>query len=101
VIWRRIRRQVLRFFVPKGLYEGSQVRSAWHRSVFQAINCLAAIIESLRDKVRFFPPGQQTSLTTVHKSDAIPHNPFEDEDDDEDEDEMPELVTCREAITPP
>ena len=54
--------------------------------VLQAINCLATIIQSLRrDKVRFIPSGQQTSLTTVRKSDAIPQNPLEDEDDDEDE----------------
>jgi hypothetical protein len=61
---------------------------------------VAQLTPSLRDKVRFVPSGQQTSLTPVHKSDAIPQNPLEDEDDDEDENEMLELVTCREAITP-
>src|SRR5260221_5498892 len=40
--------------------------------VFQAINCLATIIQSLRDKVRCVPSGQQISQTTVRKIEAIP-----------------------------
>jgi hypothetical protein len=43
------------------------------------MNCLATIIQSLRDKVRCVPSGQQTSLTTVLKIEATP--PLEDEDE--------------------
>ena len=50
---------------------------------FQAIDCLATIIRSLRDKVRCVPQRQQTSLTTVHKIEATPLRPFEDDDEDE------------------
>jgi hypothetical protein len=40
--------------------------------VFQAINCLATIIQSLRDKVRCVPSVQQISQTTVRKIEATP-----------------------------
>ena len=55
--------------------------------VFQAINCLASIIQSLRNNARAFR-GKSKPSTPAYIFDSTPQNPFEDEDDDEDEDEV-------------
>ncbi len=56
--------------------------------VFQAINCLATIIQSLRDNSRAFP-GKSKPSTPVHIFEATSRGraslSFEDEDDDEDD----------------
>jgi hypothetical protein len=46
-------------------------------NLFQAINCLATITQSLRDRFRQAPSGQQT-VSTVHIFEATPHITFED-----------------------
>src|SRR5580704_3964714 len=63
----------------------------------QAINCLATIIQSLRDKVRQAPLGRQTVMT-AHIFDSTSQNIFEDEDDDDDEDEWSTSSSLSEHI---
>ena len=54
-------------------------------NVFQAINCLATIIQSLRDRVRQVPDGT-TNRPRAHIRESYVTLAFlEDEDDDEDE----------------
>jgi hypothetical protein len=56
----------------------------------QAINCLATIIQSLRDEFRQVPFGDKQIVSHAHVIDSTSQNIFEDEDDDEDEDEWSE-----------
>ena len=70
-------------------------RVAFFLDASQAINCLATIMQSLRDKFPYVPPGQVPTSPSgtnkpsvrAHIFDSTSQNIFEDEDDDEDEDE--------------